>query len=228
MTISGATAQNLTISGRGKSHLFVMAGNINIDGLTIANGLAKGGDGGFLTGRGGGGMVAAWPSTATRDIDQYQFYQRSSSGGKGGGNPNLNGHGGGGGGGNGGNGSDGGGGGFLGDGARALWVEGAAAVSQAERRQHRNKRSARRRWSINRRRWRWRQSKCGWKGKCDGGGDGSNSVLVRGRGGGRADFRSSAGNASVPPAMAEPAALAAAAAVHKSLCRAITAARAGG
>ena len=43
MTINGATATNLTISGGGTSRIFfVMAGTVTVEGLTIANGVAQG------------------------------------------------------------------------------------------------------------------------------------------------------------------------------------------
>ena len=59
VTIDGAGAPGLTISGAGTSRVFfVDQGTVSIEHLTIANGFAQGGTGGAAFSGGGGGMGA--------------------------------------------------------------------------------------------------------------------------------------------------------------------------
>jgi uncharacterized protein with beta-barrel porin domain len=125
VTIDGAGASNLTISGGNSQRaFFVLGGNVAIRNLAIANGLGRGGDGG--SGGGGGGLGAGgaiFVNAGTTTISNVRFSNNTATGGTGAGS---GGNGGGGGlGGNGGSGvgpagagttGSGGGGGFSGGG----------------------------------------------------------------------------------------------------------------
>ena len=123
VTIRGDTATNLTISGQGLYRvLYINNGTVNLDNLTIADGLAQGGDGGFGGGGGaglGGGLLI---NSGLVTLSNVAFDQDQAIGGNGSDKANTGSGGGGGGlGGDGGNatGTDngsGGGGGFLGSG----------------------------------------------------------------------------------------------------------------
>src|SRR5262249_34575247 len=120
MTIDGSTAPGLTISGGGTSRIFfVKLGNVNIDNLTIANGLAQGGNGGAGPAGGGGGAGMGGGlliDNGNVSLANIAFANDQAIGGAGGtGDAVGSGGGGGGAGGNGGS-LVGGGGGFLGDG----------------------------------------------------------------------------------------------------------------
>ena len=122
VTIRGDTAVNLTLSGQDQFRvLYINNGTVNIDNVTIAQGLAQGGAGGGGGGGGagmGGGLLI---NSGTVTLSNVAFDQDQAIGGKGGNgqlrNQVLTG-GGGGLGGPGGDGNDGagGGGGFLGSG----------------------------------------------------------------------------------------------------------------
>ncbi|MBW4662084.1 MAG: CSLREA domain-containing protein [Drouetiella hepatica Uher 2000/2452] len=121
--VKGISKEILTISGENQYRVFfVYAGTVRISDLTIANGYAKGGDGGSgdLGGGGGaglgGGLLIHEGSVALKDII---FTSNRAIGGHGGEGRGYGGGGGGGMYGNGGssNGGGGGGGGFTGDGS---------------------------------------------------------------------------------------------------------------
>jgi hypothetical protein len=121
-----ALQTNLTVAGNGFTlsggnqyrGLFVYSGNVAISNLTIANTLARGGNGGLVGGGGGaglgGGLFVA--SGANVTLNAVQFSANAAAGGSGSGQSGYAGGGGGGMGGNGGVGNGGGGGG-LGSGA---------------------------------------------------------------------------------------------------------------
>lgn len=130
LTINGPGAGNLTISGNNSFRpFFITQGTVSINGLTIANGLAKGGDagnggagqGGGGAGLGGGLLTDGTTGATTVTLTNVTFNNDKAIGGTGG--KTIFGVGGGGGGGGaGGNGVDdrGGGGGFLGNGGSSL------------------------------------------------------------------------------------------------------------
>jgi SdrD B-like domain len=122
VTIRGDTATNLTISGQDQYRvLYINNGTVNIDNVTIAHGLAQGGDGGSGGGGGaglGGGLLI---NSGTVTLSNVVFDQDQAIGGNGGAGGTIYGGGGGGLGGRGGDTSNGafpggGGGGFLGSG----------------------------------------------------------------------------------------------------------------
>lgn len=88
ITITGPGAELLTLSGENTRRLFqVIAGGLDIAGLTLANGYGKGGDGGDGSGGGGGGLggggaiyVHEGEVTATNVI----FLENHAQGGDGG------------------------------------------------------------------------------------------------------------------------------------------------
>lgn len=130
MTINGGVGN--TISGNNLYRIFFVSTTtstdaVNFNNLTLANGYAKGGDGGIAAGGGMGAGGAIFVNTGAVSISAVAFTGNAAQGGKGGnGNPKPSGlsaapaSGGGGGlGGNGGNGNGGGGGGgggYLGNG----------------------------------------------------------------------------------------------------------------
>ena len=124
VTLRGDTATNLTISGKNLYRvLYINNGTVNIDDLTIADGLAQGGNGGNGKGGGGGGAglgggLLMNGGTVTLSSVKFTHDQAVGGGGGSGSDTTAGGSAGGGGlGGNGGNaGSSGGGGGFLGQG----------------------------------------------------------------------------------------------------------------
>ncbi|MDB5339501.1 MAG: hypothetical protein JWN70_5120 [Planctomycetaceae bacterium] len=130
LTIIGPGQENLTIGGGGAVRpFFILEGDVSISDLTIADGLARGGDGGPGAGGGaglGGGLLidgSIGPTTVT--LTNVTFDGNHAVGGNGG----VGRFGGGGGaGGDGGIGmpynAGGGGGGFLGDGGDALFTIG--------------------------------------------------------------------------------------------------------
>jgi hypothetical protein len=88
VTIDG-TGGNITISGNNQSRIFVINGDgVTIKGLTLANGLAQGGDG--ANGLGGGGGAAGMGgavfvvSGANVKFDHVTFNNNKAQGGKGG------------------------------------------------------------------------------------------------------------------------------------------------
>ncbi|OWK38862.1 hypothetical protein [Fimbriiglobus ruber] len=128
LTITGPGAANLTVSGGGAVRpFFILQGDVTISDLTIANGLAHGGNGGpgagGGAGMGGGLLVDGTTATTTVTLTNVTFDGDQAVGGTGaGGGGGATEGGGGGAGGNGGGvtgGGAGGGGGFLGNGAAA-------------------------------------------------------------------------------------------------------------
>ncbi len=134
IVVDGSGANNLTISGNNTSRVFfVYAGNVTISNLNVANGLAKGGNGGNNPLNGGDGGLGAGGALfvnqgANVTVQDVTFNGNSAVGGTGGtlsGGGVAGGAGGGGLGGNGGNGdsqggSQGGGGGLIGNGTHGL------------------------------------------------------------------------------------------------------------
>jgi hypothetical protein len=128
IVIDGSGASGLTVSGNNTSRVFfVYAGNVTVSDLNIADGLAKGGNGGSTPSNGGGGGLGAGGALfvnqgANVTVQDVTFNHNAAVGGNGGtlsGSGVAGGSGGGGLGGNGGNGADqggGGGGGFRTDG----------------------------------------------------------------------------------------------------------------
>jgi hypothetical protein len=126
LTIIGPGQQNLTISGEGEVRpFFILEGDVSISNLTIANGLAKGGNGGpgagGGAGLGGGLLIDGTVGATTVSLTNVTFDKNQAVGGTG--TSGVTG-GGGGAGGNGGTGvaytSEGAGGGFLGNGGNGL------------------------------------------------------------------------------------------------------------
>jgi hypothetical protein len=126
LTIIGSGQNHLTISGGGAVRpFFILEGDVSISNLTIANGLAKGGNGGpgagGGAGLGGGLLIDGTLGATTVSLTKVTFDNNQAVGGNG-----TNGvtGGGGGAGGNGGTGvaytSDGGGGGFFGNGGNGI------------------------------------------------------------------------------------------------------------
>ena len=125
LTILGRGPSNLTISGGGSNRLFFVDapnGAVNLSGFTLANGRAKGGDGGAGAQGGGGGLGAGgaiFANAGVVTVSNVIFTANSAAGGDGGNAGTTGGGGGGGLGGDGGfgnNSSGGGGGGFGGRG----------------------------------------------------------------------------------------------------------------
>jgi uncharacterized protein with beta-barrel porin domain len=140
VTINGQS--NVTVSGANSFRIFfVDQGNVSVSNLTVANGVAHGGNGGAGTAGGGGGLGAGGAlfvnQGANVSLHGVAFQSNQAVGGAGGtGNSNhgtlpLSGGGGGGLSGNGGNGSltgnaGGGGGGLVGNGVNAAGANGGA------------------------------------------------------------------------------------------------------
>lgn len=130
LTIVGAAGAGITISGNNLHRpFFVVQGNIELRDLTVANGRARGGNGGngqiaggAGAGLGGGMLIDGTLGATTVRLTRVSFLNNQAIGGNGGNSIGFAcGCGGGGGGGLGGNGGDagarmGGGGGFLGNG----------------------------------------------------------------------------------------------------------------
>lgn len=127
LQIVGPAAGGLTVSGNNTHRpFFIVQGNVQISNLVIANGRARGGDGGLGrpgggagAGLGGGLLVDGTLGATTVVLSTVTFNANQAIGGNGGNSINSSGGGGGGGaGGHGGNagGFTGGGGGFLGNG----------------------------------------------------------------------------------------------------------------
>ncbi|HXF09483.1 MAG TPA: LamG-like jellyroll fold domain-containing protein, partial [Desulfuromonadaceae bacterium] len=125
VTISGPGAGNLTISGSNTWRIFFLdasTGAVSINNLTLANGRAKGGNGGVGVAGGGGGLGAGgaiFVNSGAATLSNIVFTGNAAVGGNGGIGGGGGTGGGGGLGGNGGNGANvggGGGGGFMGSG----------------------------------------------------------------------------------------------------------------
>ena len=125
VTINGPGKTNLTISGNNACRVFFVdaaGGSVAINNLTIANGLAKGGNGGPAAGGGAGMGGGLFVNAGSVVVSVVAFTGNAAVGGNGGSGASGSGNGGGGGlGGNGGSGYDGGpggggGGGFGGNG----------------------------------------------------------------------------------------------------------------
>ena len=137
IVVDGSGANNLTISGNNTRRVFfVYAGNVTISNLNVANGLAKGGNGGADPLNGGGGGLGAGGALfvnqgANVTVQDVTFNGNSAVGGAGGtlsGGGVAGGAGGGGLGGNGGSQGGGGGGGLIGNGNNGLAFTGGAGA----------------------------------------------------------------------------------------------------
>lgn len=132
LTVTGAGPENTTVSGNNTSRVFFVglsnSPTVTISNLTIADGMAKGGDGGHGGGGGAGMGGGLFINTGNVTVDKVAFVNNQAKGGSGGDGSFLASGGGGGSGGNGGNGSSflgsggGGGGGFGGNGGNGSFL----------------------------------------------------------------------------------------------------------